>query len=1488
MIDASAGPFDNGRGSGISLEDSPTETRYRAAKVDMTRRPHSTYPDSSDEPVYHPHRKYTDPTPHTAQYPMHEPASPILSASGHHLDVDLDVYSQDYEVEDDVRQPTLSFVTTSTADSTTSSPSISEAYTYGTERIEGKPEQHEPRIRVRTNLGRQNAYSSAESSMASGAYSYHAYSDNSYHGPPPPLPTASSSDVGLGISRSSQYSRASPDDRSALQPHAPYGHPDWHDSMTRDRSNSTSSALSSESTSSTDDRLSTSFQHTFSYLSDSLPGQRYPWGDEINAVPESNAVAMVGDGRSIILDREKLESMGGIRALRKMSETEILRLPRFTHLLLSSVGPGVLDILPALLDVLSTTLVVLDVSNNDLTSLPAELRHCTALEELNVSGNPLRQLSPMLGECMTLHVLVADNCMLGNLPAELSQLSNLHTLCIRSNRLVALPPWLCLLGQLETLRIDNNPFAPQWVPIVAPILASTLNQHQHQLRNQASQQSMRSLVAGTTTNRTTPASSVASSIHQVSISPVTQTTITPFSPSAYSSSFASESTTSLGSASRAPADSRPTTPGPVHSLRTTRPIGGNGSAGTLSKRSETPLPTNARAPNRSVTGPAPSSEHFNIERSVQGQRRVKSAVGHNYQTDDSDHETQDPKGGKWGFLRKVSMSRLRSEKTQQAKLTAAAAANVAQMPSIAHTISSPISNVPRRPPLSAAGWSSSNIPTRREATALTPTLSSTSLPQSITVPLNGYPSGPSAARNKRRSFLPIDPSPPSLNVAIPATSPFMAATASLADVDQPHIHDEDAVETLGDEGDEVSPRARAPSAMSMAPSEAGFSIIDQDGCYARGLESIKSYLRDLHDLGLPATEPYGGFEVIDTTDAASPQSETAALRSSMAESSRSSRHAHESRGISIFSNGGDDLRPDASAMPSPPGVSPGSGKRYKDDKNKRARVIKEILDTEKTYVRGLSELITIYVRPAMQPVNSSKSAETVIPAAERKIVFGGVESVLVIHRDNFLPALERAIKPLVDHGDDEKGELSARVAHQVGEVFRTYIAYMKQYSTYINNFDNALQRMKSWTMQVADRMGPGGASKGIGVAAVGAGLVGSAVLPVGDAVPITSCPLSVTQRKRVKHFLKRCKEHPQHSQINLESYLLLPVQRVPRYKLLLEDLAMCTPPRDVIGPSDALDDAINDITTLASLMNEEKRESESRLRLLHWQQRITSRGPSPLVQPHRKLILDGALTLIRVVKKASAFVEVDTQMSLVGADGDSTITGSKAVVPVEYIKAEPMDKPIMLILCSDMLVLVQKRTGEGWDGQVDLFTVMRMATLREPASVSASNDRVLRIVDNKVSNTIFGRGHGADTLSRSTTSTADLTARHCSGAAPSTDRTATEHRPAPAFHPASLIIIHQYPFSRTLIISIQTRTKNHDKNRQAHYTNISHFLLFLSSGYIFLVSYLSQALLFAGGSRSVGDAFVVTTTIQSMHLAGTKRRNLRWCPAEMLATPEPN
>jgi hypothetical protein len=75
--------------------------------------------------------------------------------------------------------------------------------------------------------------------------------------------------------------------------------------------------------------------------------------------------------------------------------------------------------------------------------------------------------------------------------------------------------------------------------------------------------------------------------------------------------------------------------------------------------------------------------------------------------------------------------------------------------------------------------------------------------------------------------------------------------------------------------------------------------------------------------------------------------------------------------------------------------------------------------------------------------------ETVIPAAERKIVFNGLESLRTFHKDSFLPALEDAIRLLSKNKEDVDGALTRQVAYGVANVFVSHAAFMKMYSNYI-------------------------------------------------------------------------------------------------------------------------------------------------------------------------------------------------------------------------------------------------------------------------------------------------------------------------------------------------------------------------------------------------------------------------------------------------------
>jgi hypothetical protein len=100
-----------------------------------------------------------------------------------------------------------------------------------------------------------------------------------------------------------------------------------------------------------------------------------------------------------------------------------------THLLLADVGSSIALVLPSLITVLAPSLLVADLSNNELSFLPESLRYSALLEELNVSNNPIRALPVWVSDLNSLHVMVVDGCGLATMPGELSQLSHLHTIC---------------------------------------------------------------------------------------------------------------------------------------------------------------------------------------------------------------------------------------------------------------------------------------------------------------------------------------------------------------------------------------------------------------------------------------------------------------------------------------------------------------------------------------------------------------------------------------------------------------------------------------------------------------------------------------------------------------------------------------------------------------------------------------------------------------------------------------------------------------------------------------------------------------------------------------------------------------------------------------------------------------------------------------------------------------------------------------------------
>lgn len=412
--------------------------------------------------------------------------------------------------------------------------------------------------------------------------------------------------------------------------------------------------------------------------------------------------------------------------------------------------------------------------------------------------------------------------------------------------------------------------------------------------------------------------------------------------------------------------------------------------------------------------------------------------------------------------------------------------------------------------------------------------------------------------------------------------------------------------------------------------------------------------------------------------------------------------------------------------------------KAKDDPHRRAHIVSEIITTEETYVKTLKEMVDIYVLPSSM---LDANRQPVIPAAEQRHVFSNVEGIFRFHKDAFLPALRAAAQPLImqerlnlDNANDMQrfSLATAMVSEQVAQTFERHAAFFRMYTSYVNNVDAAQRRVAQWLAS------PPGSQTLRG----GVGLRRESHTSIEGQTAQPSA-LQPKERKRIRAFLHRARMDPHHSQLSFEAYLHLPVQRIPRYRLLFEDLARVCPPERLSDGRSILN-ALSSISSVAAMMNESKRQSEMDQKLLQWQDKIQGHWPSPLVQPHRKLIHDGPLTLKRIVSRVPSFcvprrailgdaatldgVEDVAMLQIADATrADDERQSSRmmleaGMLQIHHLEQQAVLRNVELILCNDITVVVERsRTGS-----VDLFAVLRIAG---PARII--NQTTVRVVDPK-------------------------------------------------------------------------------------------------------------------------------------------------------------
>jgi Leucine-rich repeat (LRR) protein len=97
------------------------------------------------------------------------------------------------------------------------------------------------------------------------------------------------------------------------------------------------------------------------------------------------------------------------------------------------------------------SVIKLDVSYRELTSLPETIGELVNLKLLNVSGNELTSLPETIGELVNLIELNVRGNELTSLPETIGELTNLEYLIVGENQLTSLPE---TIGKLSLRKLD--------------------------------------------------------------------------------------------------------------------------------------------------------------------------------------------------------------------------------------------------------------------------------------------------------------------------------------------------------------------------------------------------------------------------------------------------------------------------------------------------------------------------------------------------------------------------------------------------------------------------------------------------------------------------------------------------------------------------------------------------------------------------------------------------------------------------------------------------------------------------------------------------------------------------------------------------------------------------------------------------------------------------------------------------------------------------
>ncbi|KAJ1975166.1 hypothetical protein H4R34_004439 [Dimargaris verticillata] len=271
---------------------------------------------------------------------------------------------------------------------------------------------------------------------------------------------------------------------------------------------------------------------------------------------------------------------------------------------------------------------------------------------------------------------------------------------------------------------------------------------------------------------------------------------------------------------------------------------------------------------------------------------------------------------------------------------------------------------------------------------------------------------------------------------------------------------------------------------------------------------------------------------------------------------------------------------------------PTKARSLEDMAERRASIVKELIHTERSYVQKLQALVSVYVVPLRSASRSGKSH--LIPTYMANAIFTNIEQVTAanealladlekIDHENYVRDraqrrhskvgwADSASGSPVDDGlySDPEMDGPQPPVHSVAQICLYHLDHFDVYKRYINGYQHALE-----------------------------------------------CSSQLEKKNdSYRHFLARGRDHPACQKLGLSDLLVMPVQRIPRYTLLLTDLLKNTPVND--PDHDLVQRALDRVHEIGQLAENQVADILTELHTIHGH---VAECPASLISASRRLLV---------------------------------------------------------------------------------------------------------------------------------------------------------------------------------------------------------------------------------------------------------------------------